>query len=132
MLLYTYNWSEIGVWILIVLSIATIAILLYKRLLTKLNRDNMNTADYCVLYSLDKETVSGEVEFYFTTESKRQAKIVILDLDMKEVQEVKNTEFSVGGNIVRFDSTSVPNGKYFYALITDNQKTTKKMTILNG
>lgn len=131
MLLYTYNWMEIGMWILITLSIATLAILFYRRLLMRFNRDNMNTADYCVLYSLESPTVKGEVEIYFTTEQARDAKIVLLDADMKEVQVIKEDKFSSGGNIVRFDTTKVENGNYFYALVTDNQKTTKKMRIQN-
>lgn len=131
MILYTYNWTEIGMWILIVLTLTTIAIVVYKKLLMRLNRDNMNTADYCVLYSLENEQVSGVVELYFTTEHKRNAKMVLLDSDMKELLVIKEGDFSSGGNIVRFDTASVANGNYFYALITDNQKTTKKMNIRN-
>lgn len=132
MLLYTYNWAEIGMWILIVLSIATIAILFYRRLLMRLNRDNMNTADYCVLYSLENERVKGEVELYFTTEQKRVAKLVLLNNDMDQVLLIREGEFTSGGNIVRFDTTAVPDGNYFYALITDNQKTMKKMHVQNS
>ncbi len=132
MLLYTYNWVEIGMWILIVLSITTLAILFYRRLLMRLNRDNMNTADYCVLYPLESQTVKGEVEIYFTAEQPREAKITLLDTDMNEVQVIKEGKFTSGGNIVRFDTTKVSNGNYFYALVTDNQKTSKKMRIQNG
>lgn len=132
MILYTYNWVEIGMWILIVLSIATIAILFYRRLLMRLNRDNMNTADYCVLYSLENDTVKGDVELYFTTEQKRNAKIVLMDSDLVELKLIKEGEFTSGGNIVRFDTTTVPDGDYYYALITDNQKTTKKMRVKNA
>ena len=91
----------------------------------------MNTADYCVLYSLESPTVKGEVEIYFTTEQARDAKIILLDADMNELQVIKEDKFSSGGNIVRFDTTKVENGNYFYALVTDNQKTTKKMKIQN-
>lgn len=131
MLLYTYNWVEIGMWILIVLSIATLAILFYRRLLMRFNKDNMNTADYCVLYSLESPTVRGEIEIYFTTEQAREAKIILLDADMNEINVIKQGRFTSGGNIVRFDTTQVANGNYFYALVTDNQKTTKKMRIQN-
>ena len=132
MLLYTYNWGEIATWILITLSIITVVVLLYRRLLMKFNQDNLNTAAYCVLYSLDKEEVQGEVEIYFTTDISRKAKIVLLNDELKEVLVIQEGEFTKGGNIVRFDSTKVENGQYYYALVTDNQKTTKKIQVKNA
>jgi len=132
MLLYTYNWTEIGMWILLTLSIITLSILIYKRLLKRFDRDNMNTKDYCVLYSLDSDSVCGEVEIYFTSQHERDAKILLLDQDMNEILVIKEGRFTKGGNIVRFDTSGVHDGNYFYALITENQKTTKKMRIQNN
>lgn len=97
----------------------------------KLNTNNLNTADYCDLHSLEKEVVGGTTEIYFTSEIDRDAKIILLDQDLKEVKVIKEGHFTKGGNIVRFDTTTVPNGQYYFSLITDNQKTTKKMHVRN-
>jgi hypothetical protein len=84
-----------------------------------------------VLYSLESSSVKGEIEIYFTTEQAREAKIILLDTDMNELEVIQEGKFTSGGNIVRFDTRKVSNGNYFYALVTDNQKTMKKMQIQN-
>ncbi len=88
--------------------------------------------DYCILSTIEKNPTSGEIVFYFTSNEVRKVRIVILDSQMNDYLEVSNEECSKGGNIVRFDSTKIPNGEYFYGLLTENQKTVKKMTVING
>jgi hypothetical protein len=50
---------------------------------------------------------------------------------MTLVEEIRSQECFVGGNIVRYDSSKLTNGQYYYCLKTDNQKTMKKMSVLN-
>ena len=50
---------------------------------------------------------------------------------MCEILEVVSDECSAGGNIIKFDSSNLPNGNYFYSLQTENQKIIKKITIEN-
>ena len=97
-----------------------------------MSKDAIQHQDYCVLSIIEKNPASGEIVFYFTSNEIKTVRIVILDSQMNDFLEVSNDECSKGGNIVRFDSTRIPNGEYFYGLITDNQKNVKKMTVING
>jgi hypothetical protein len=44
---------------------------------------------------------------------------------------LKEAEMKSGGHIIRFDSSQLANGIYFYCLETDNQKTLKKMKVFH-
>lgn len=132
MILVGYSWIAVikGVsWSsLVVLIVVTI----YRWLLRSLSKGSIDKADYCDLYSLEIEPASGELPFYFTSEKEKEVTLSLLDNEMNVIQEIAKKECKVGGNIVRFDSTQIPNGDYFYSLKTDNQKIVKKMTVLNN
>ena len=74
---------------------------------------------------------SGKVQFYFTSEEEKNVKFHILDNDYKFVKELYNQQCSADGNIVHFDTTELQNGVYYYCLLTENQKTMKRMTVHN-
>ena len=132
MVLVGYSLIDIGLGTLyatlglLVLSIA------YKRLLKKLNKGAISGDDYCVLYALENDPVSGEVEFYFTSEKEREFKLLILDESMVDLTIVAERIASPGGNIVKFNTTTLKNGDYYFCLKTVNQKTMKKMHVLNA
>lgn len=131
MLLVGYSIVDVLLGILYVsigLLVLTIA---YKQLLRRFSKGAIEKKDFCVLYSLEESPVVGEVEFYFTTELERDIKLSILDTDMNEIKIIVEKTATPGGNIVRFDSTSLSNGAYYYCLKTENQKTMKKMRISN-
>jgi len=132
MILAGYSWvaitKGIGWTSLVVLIVVTI----YKQLLRSLSKGSIDKADYCRLYSLEIEPASGELPFYFTSEKEKEVALLLLDHEMNLIQEIAKKDCKVGGNIVRFDSTQIPNGDYFYCLKTDNQKVVKKMQVLNG
>jgi hypothetical protein len=114
-------------------SLAILVIVIaYRKLLQYLGRGSVNKEDYCVLYPLEKDPASGKVEFYFTCEEAKQYSLEILDAEMQELAKVKEGEAHPGGTIVRFDTASLSNGLYFFCLKTSNQKTMKKMNVLNG
>lgn len=104
----------------------------YRELLKYLGKGTPSKKDYCVLYGLEKNPSVGEVEIYFTSEEKKMVTINILDKDMNFLVEVKSFECSKGGNIVRYDSSQIADGDYFYCLETANQKTMKKMKVQNA
>lgn len=60
--------AEVLLWVSLVGLILVIA---YKRLLRALGKDIPPKENYCVLYGLEENPVSGEVEFYFTSEKKK-------------------------------------------------------------
>ena len=113
----------------------TLAVLIlfiaYRKLLAYLGKGAPPKEDYCVLYSLEENPAKGEVEIYFTSEKKRKVTIFLMNQDLEEIQELSNKECYVGGNIIRFDSSAISNGIYFFGLRTENQKTMKKMEISN-
>lgn len=122
----------------VLLGILTVSLALlllyigYKKLLAFLGKGLPVAEDYCVLYTLEKDPAMGELEFYFTNECAKTVALELLNADMSLNQLIIEQEYPEGGHIVRFDSTRIANGNYFYALRTDNQKTMKKMTVQNA
>lgn len=96
-----------------------------------MSRGSVNKDDFCELYNLEIEPASGELPFYFTSPIIKEYSLLILDADMQQIKEVVKQECKVGGNIIRFNSSQLPNGDYFYCLKTKNQKIMKKMKLLN-
>jgi len=132
MLLVGYSWIDVVLGVLYVSAALLILTIAYKRLLARLSKGSIDKEEFCVLFALEKEPASGELEFYFTSEKERDVKLSILDSNMDEIKTVVEKKATSGGNIVRFDSTSLSNGEYYYCLKTDNQKTMKKMHVSNS
>ena len=105
-------------------------IILYRLLIKRLSRGRYVQEHFCVLYPLDINPSSGEIPFYFTTELVKTIRLTI-ENDTETIKELANQEFGIGGHIIRFDSTTLPNGLYFYCLKTDIQETKKKFRITN-
>lgn len=125
------NFWDVAITVLWVSLLILVLVILYRKLLSRLNRDTPPPEDYCVLYGLEIEPSKGTVEFYFTSEKKRNFQMIILNEAMEEIEVVCEKESNNGGNIIPFDTTKLENGSYFYCLKTDNQKTMKRMTIAN-
>ena len=111
------------------LSACLILYLLYKNFIQRMNRGAINHAAYAKLYELSNTQVTGELEFYFTIEDSKEVKFSILNQDLSEKMVVKNELFKSGGHIVRFKTSELENGIYFYCLETNNQKTMKRMKV---
>jgi hypothetical protein len=109
--------------------IILIAVIAYRKLLVYFSRNRIKTEDYCILYDLEIQNVSGTVEFYFTTPSKKNISFEILDSSWNLVVELVSKEFDEGGHIIRFDTGKFPSGQYFYGIKTEGQVLHKKFTI---
>jgi hypothetical protein len=131
MILALLSIGKIAIAILSVSLALFILFLGYRKLLNYFGKDQPNKEDYCVLYSLEDNPSIGTISFYFTAEKVRNVALHLLDEKYELVTVLSEKECTVGGNIIRFDSNTVPNGNYYYALITDNQKTVKKMAVHN-
>ena len=105
-------------------------IVLYRLLIKRLSQGRYVQEHFCILYPLDINPSSGEIPFYFTTELVKTIRLTI-ENDTETIKELANQEFGIGGHIIRFDSTTLPNGLYFYCLKTDIQETKKKFRITN-
>lgn len=128
-----HTYADVAKWVLIVSLILLVVIIGYKKLLKYLGKDVPPKEDYCVLYPLEKDPAEGEVEFYFTSDKKKPFGIFILNAGLEEILQVVNKESCfIGGNIIRYDTSNLPDGQYFYCLKTPNQKTMKKMVVKNG
>lgn len=132
MLLVGYSLLDVVLGVLYVSLAGTAVYLLYRMLLRRLSRGSIDKEDFCVLYGLEEDPSSGEIEFYFITEEERDIKLSILNANMDEIKTVVEKVATKGGNIVRFDSNTLSNGEYFFCLTTENQKTMKKMKVLNS
>lgn len=108
-----------------------ILIIAYRKMLAYFGKSAPSMEDYCILHGLETHPAKGELEFYFTTTKKRNIILEILNDDLTPFSIIQEKEVSEGGHIIRFDSTTIQNGTYFYQLRTDNQKTMKRFTISN-
>lgn len=131
MMALRFTAMEVIIGVLIFTLALLIFVIAYKKLLAYLGKGSVPKEKYCVLYSLETEPASGEVQFYFTSEVKREVKLQLLDEQYNFLKEIYGRECRIDGNIIPFDTKELKNGIYFYCLVTENQKTMKKMTIIN-
>jgi hypothetical protein len=129
--LFTFSITKLLLGILSLSLAVLLIVIAYKKLLAYLGKTDLITEDYCILYSLEQQPSSGEIELYFTTNSQRVCKMSILNNDMSLHTVIFDKQVKEGGNIVRFNTKIVENGFYFYQLETENQKTMKKIEIMN-
>jgi len=106
-----------------------VLIILYRMLLRYLNRKRVKTEDYCTLYTVEDQPVSGVIPFYFTTNQARKVTLLLETVSGEAVATLKEDPFEAGGHIVRYDSSQLPEGIYFYVLKTENQEIRKKLVI---
>ena len=132
MILVGFNWQDVLIGMLWVSIVVLVLAIGYRKLLSYLGKDDIKREDYCVLYNVEESAVTGEIPFYFTSEQVKNVSIWIQDESMKDLFEVSNQECKVGGNIIRYDSSNLKNGTYFYCLKSDNQKISKKMVVFHG
>lgn len=103
--------------------------LAYKELLRHFGKGIPPKEDYAVLYGLERSRVTGEVEFYFTIDQPKKVLFSLLNSRLEEIQVLADQEYKIGGHIVRYDTTSLAEGVYFYCLRSENQKTMKRMLV---
>lgn len=132
MILMTYSISKVIIGILLTSITLLILVIAYKKLLARLGKGNPIQEDYCVLYGLEETPSKKEVSFYFTSNSERHIELSLLTSELTMLQIITEKTVKEGGHITRFDTTTIPNGTYYYCLKTDNQKTMKKMIVANN
>lgn len=131
MILVGYTFGDVLIGMLWTSLILLVFVIGYKKMLRLMRGDAVDHAQFMKLEELEFAEVSGEVPFYFTSPMEKEYSILILDSNMKEIEEVVRQKSKVGGNIIRFDLGHLSNGEYFYCLKTDNQKIMKKMFVKN-
>jgi len=111
--------------------IVVVFILLYSLLLKRLKRGEISQDSYIVLYPLDAELAVGTVQFFFENKEAKEVAFKVYSANGDYEELISNKSYKAGGHILKFDTTKVPNGKYYYELKTENQKTSKLMEIKN-
>ncbi|MEY4486902.1 MAG: hypothetical protein RL440_1438 [Bacteroidota bacterium] len=91
----------------------------YRALLKKFQRGQVVHKEFCELYNLDQEPAQGD-----------EVKFAIWQFN-QIVCDVAQGTYDKGGHILRFDSTKLANGVYYYGIVTSDQETKKRMTIAN-
>lgn len=130
-LLVGFSFVRIALGVLYVSITLIVLYILYTRLLRRMNKDVPEKALYCELNTLEKNPASGELEFYFTSNDTKHVTFEILNDDYAPIEMITDKEYAPGQHILRYDSTRLPNGNYFYQLKTDNQQTMRKMIVVN-
>ena len=115
---------------LIITLLILLAIIAYRYLLKYLSRGRVNPAQYCELYSLDQDPAFGEVSFYFVCPEQTEVSFKIWDAD-QVVRELANKAYDQGGHLLRFQTSELPNGTYYFGIETNKQKSQKRFTIQN-
>lgn len=131
MLLVGLSFVKIALGVLYTSITIIVGYILYRRLLAYLNKDVPSTAGYCFLNALEQDPVRGELEFCFSSEESKLITFEILNSVYDPIETIISKEFKPGQHILRFDSTKLPDGVYYYQLKTDNQQTMKKMRVSN-
>lgn len=131
MILATFLTTKTAMTFLFVTLAVLIGMIIYKRIIGKMKQGEVNMNDFCVLYSLEKNEHTGELEFYFTNENPKKVIFEILSESEEVLHKLVDKEYQKGGHIIRFDSKELANGTYFYKLTTENQQTKKRMVINN-
>jgi hypothetical protein len=119
------------VWIdfLRITLVILVLIILYRRLLGYLSRKHVKQEDFCTLFDVEDQPVTGQIPFYFTTKKPREISLTIETLQGELLHTVVEENFEPGGHLCRFDSLKMETGIYFYVLKTENQESRKKIQI---
>jgi hypothetical protein len=131
------DWDRILINVIAGLSIITAFYLLligYRYILNVIGTGKIRPSKvkYAELYTLlNNRSAQGEIQFLFILRSSTKVRFAIVDKDDSEVKLLIDEQREPGNYPVSFDTTTVPNGVYFYQLKTDLQKITKVFKINN-
>lgn len=86
---------------------------------------------YITLHNLENGNAIGEIIFFIGVAEKMYAKMEILNLQDEFICLVEEKNYEEGNHRIKFDSSKIPNGEYYYSLTTAHQKTVKKFKVSN-
>jgi hypothetical protein len=111
--------------------VVLVLIVLYRLLLKRMKRGEIKLDEYVELYPLDSEFATGTVQFFFKNKAPKEVQFIIYSANESFSEVLTDQTYKPGGHILKFDTTKVPNGKYYFELKTENQKTSKLMEVRN-
>lgn len=120
-----------------ILTFATLALtllvfaIIYKKILKRLKKDNIQKEFYLVLHSIDKNPASGIVSIFIEMQTSMEVEISLFSANQEINKVIEHKTYKKGGSVIQFDSGEFENGIYFYQAKSHNQKTKKQLEIRN-
>lgn len=106
-------------------------ILVYRLLLKRMKKTVIDASDFVELSTLEGDDQKGEIQFFFKTPIDQLVTFRIYGKTSDFEKQLLDKPLKKGGHIVKFDTTKVPNGIYFYELQVENQKLSKRFEVKN-
>jgi hypothetical protein len=131
MMVLKISFFEVAVPVLLISITVLILVIAFRKLRIQWGIGEPQSQKFAILYSMEKQPVTGKIELYYEIEEAKNVEIWLVDNNMNDKIQIDARAARVGGNKVNFDSKVVPNGRYFYELRSDNQKTSKAIFIEN-
>lgn len=97
---------------------------------TEVEQENGNVPTKFVLQQNFPNPFNPVTQIKFSVPAASNVKLIVTDILGREVATLVNDELAAGNYNVNFDASSFSSGVYFYTIITDNFKQSKKMILM--
>lgn len=121
------------IWAISFLVAAYLLYVAYKKVLNLIATGKVKkvTVKYAELFDVNPPYAKGEIQFGFKLPEKMEVEFRIVNRDDDLIKELKKGELEEGVYPILFDTNSIADGEYYYQIITDVQKTSKKFFVVN-
>lgn len=113
------------------ISLVIFLVIVYVLILRRMKRSVPDNSMYAILQPLEIHPAHGIVDIVFQLQTPVQAEVIICDKEENPIHVLFNEVAEDGQTIVRFDTTQVENGEYYYMFKSEHQKTMKKVLVQN-
>lgn len=117
--------------LLLILSLFALFIIVYWAYLKHKERKRIPHEKFDKLYYLGEEALTGTIQFTFILRRDEYVVFKISDLNGDDIDVLLAKNLPKGKHQISWNSKELPNGEYFYVLITYYQKISKRMKIEN-
>ena len=121
------------IWAISFLVAAYLLYVAYKKVLNLIAFGKVKKVivKYAELFDVNPPYAKGEIQFGFQLPEKMDVQFRIVNRDDDLIKELKNGELEEGVYPILFDTSSIADGEYYYQIITNSQKTSKKFFVVN-
>ena len=108
-------------------------VMAYRFLLAYLGKQEIKEmkTNYAELKNLDDPNVSGTVPLMFSLPREEHVTITIRNMDDEDVLVMADQSYPEGEHVLTLDSTQLDNGIYYYQMLANKYRSSKKMVIRN-
>jgi cbb3-type cytochrome oxidase subunit 3 len=118
--------------LLVLLSILSLFFIAYWAYLRRKEKKRIPHEKFDKLFYLGDEAQSGTIQFTFILRRDEYVVFKISDLNGDDIDVLLAKNLPKGKHQISWNSKELPNGEYFYVLITYYQKISKRMKIRNA